>query len=184
MKTLFALVSAVVLFWVSALFVTIQAQTLGTCTGQYALCAASGATPTGKTMLINGKPFAQGVAVCPILTGMAIADLDMMGSCNAPKGKVWSLFGIPPVSAYPQAPTWEVMPAAFNSFKLTKENGMSNMWSYICDRQEKRVNGVELASCYGPINESPWTHNHVVQGETVFTQAPVGTINAVGGNLP
>ena len=187
MKTLLTLISAVILFWVSALFGTIQAQTLAICTGEYALCAASSTALTGKTMMLNGKTFREGVAICPILTGAAIANMDLMsGSCAAPKGKVWSLFGVPPVTSYPQAPTWAVAPAVFRSFTVgtTPQTGMSNMWSFLCERQAQPVNGVHLASCYGPVMESPWTGNHVVKGETSFTQAPVGATYPVGGNLP
>jgi len=187
MKTILGLFSAVILFWVSALFCVLHAQTLAICTGEYALCAASSTTLTGKTMVVNGKTFKEGVAVCPILTGSAVANMDLMsGSCNAPKGKVWSLFGVPPVASYPQAPSWAVAPAVFRSFTVgtTPQTGMSNMWSFLCERQAKAVNGAMLASCYGPVMESPWTGNHVVAGETAFTQAPVDATYPVGGNLP
>lgn len=60
MKKLLTLISAVILFWVSALFVTIQAQTLAICTGEYALCAASSTTLTGKTMMLNGATYPVG----------------------------------------------------------------------------------------------------------------------------
>jgi hypothetical protein len=108
----------------------------------------------------------------------------MGGSCTAAKGKVWSLFGFPPVSSYPQAPTWEVQPAVARTFVTTATSGMSNMWSFLCEKQSKQVAGVTLASCYGPVMESPWTGNHVVSGETAFTQAPVGATYPVGGNVP
>ena len=84
-----------------------QAMDLSICNGQFALCAASSTMPTGKTIVVNGKKFAEGVAVCPILTGKGIADLSLMnGSCKAAPGKVWSLFST--VTSYPQAPTWAV----------------------------------------------------------------------------
>jgi hypothetical protein len=53
-----------------------------------------------------------------------------------------------------------------------------------CTKQAKQYSGVTLASCYGPVMESPWTGNHVVPGETAFTQAPVGASYPVGGNVP
>jgi hypothetical protein len=46
------------------------------------------------------------------------------------------------------------------------------------------VNNVQLANCYGPINESPWNNGHVVPGTTAFTAAPVGAANPVGGDIP
>ena len=186
MKT-FTVVSTVILFWVIALVNTIQAQTIAVCKGEYALCAASPTTLTGKTISVQGKTFKEGVAVCPVLTGAAVANMSLMqGSCDAPKGKVWSLFGVPPQTSYPQAPNWTVQPAVFRSFKVgdTPTTGMSNMWAMLCTKQTKQVNGVTLASCYGPVMESPWTGNHVVSGETAFTQAPVGASYPVGGNVP
>ena len=187
MKSIFTIFSTIVLLWVSALVSTLQAQTIAVCKGEYALCAASPTALTGNLIKVNGKTFKEGVAICPVLTGAAVANMDLMqGSCNAPKGKVWSLFGVPPLTAYPQAPSWTVQPAVFRSFTVgtTPETGMSNMWSFLCEKQAKQVNGVTLASCYGPVMESPWTGNHVVAGETSFTQAPVGTTYPVGGNLP
>jgi len=184
---LVTLLSAIVFVWVSALVSTLHAQTIAICKGEYALCAASPTTLTGNLIKVNGKTFKEGVAVCPVLSGAAVANMDLMqGSCDAPKGKVWSLFGVPPVTSYPQAPDWTVQPAVFRSFKVgdTPTTGMSNMWSFLCTKQTKQVNGVTLASCYGPVMESPWTGNHVVPGETAFTQAPVGASYPVGGNVP
>ena len=186
-KTLFSLFCATVLAWVSALLSIAHAQTIAICKGEYALCAASPTTLTGKSISVQGKTFKEGVAVCPVLTGDSVANMDLMGgTCDAPKGKVWSLFGVPPVASYPQAPDWTVQPAVFRSFTVgsTPTTGISNMWSFLCTKQTKQVNGVTLASCYGPVMESPWTGNHVVAGETAFTQAPTGASYPVGGNKP
>ena len=159
-----------------------QAMDLAICNGQFALCAASSTTPTGKTINVNGKKFAEGVAVCPILTGKGIADLSLMnGSCKAAPGKVWSLFST--VTSYPQAPDWAVKPMVVTKFVTTKESGMSNMWSFSCEIQAKPVNGVKLASCYGPINESPFTNGHIKPGAKIITDAPAGVLNPVGGNF-
>ena len=152
------------------------------CNGEYALCAASGSTPTGKKIMVKGKEFAEGMAVCPVLTGRSVANGALMNnSCNAPPGKVWSLFST--VSEAPQAPTWAVAPLVHRTFVLSKTEGMSNMWAMICDKQAKKVNGVQLASCYGPINESPFTNGHIKPGSTIITDAPVGVLNPVGGNF-
>ena len=93
---------------------------LSICHGEYALCAASPTTPTGRMMTVKGKKFREGMAVCPILNGDAIANLNLMnGSCAAPgPGKVWSLFGVPAQTSYPQQPTWDVAPALFRSFTI------------------------------------------------------------------
>jgi hypothetical protein len=152
------------------------------CNGEYALCAASGSTPTGKMITVKGKKFAEGMAVCPVLKGRSVANGALMkNSCDAPAGKVWSLFST--VSEAPQAPTWAVAPLVHRTFTLSKTDGMSNLWSFICDKQAKPVNGVTLASCYGPINESPLTNSHIKMGSTIVTDAPVGVLNPVGGNF-
>jgi hypothetical protein len=105
----------------------------------------------------------------------------MKGSCDAPAGKVWSLFST--VSEAPQAPTWAVAPLVSRTFTLSKDSGMSNQWSFLCDKQAKPVNGVTLASCYGPLNESPLTNGRVKPGAKIVTDAPVGVLNPVGGNF-
>jgi hypothetical protein len=152
------------------------------CNGEYALCAASGSTPTGKTITVKGKVFQEGMAVCPVLTGRSIANPALMNnSCDAPPGKVWSLFST--VSEAPQAPSWAVAPLVKRSFILGKDSSMSNQWSFICDKQAKKTNGVQLASCYGPINESPFTNGHIKPGTTIITDAPAGVLNPVGGNF-
>ena len=162
--------------------VNVFAADLMVCNGEYALCAASGSTPTGKTITVKGKVFQEGMAVCPVLTGRSVANGALMNnSCNAPPGKVWSLFST--VSEAPQAPTWAVAPLVHRTFVLSKTEGMSNMWAMICDKQAKKVNGVQLASCYGPINESPFTNGHIKPGSTIITDAPVGVLNPVGGNF-
>ena len=161
---------------------SVSAANLMICNGEYALCAASGSTPTGKTITVKGKVFQEGMAVCPVLTGRSVANGALMNnSCNAPPGKVWSLFST--VSEAPQAPTWAVAPLVHRTFVSRTTEGMSNQWSFLCDKQAKLVNGVQLASCYGPINESPLTNGHVKMGSTIVTDAPVGVLNPVGGNF-
>ena len=162
--------------------VSVSAADLMICNGEYALCAASGSTPTGKKITVNGKVFAEGMAVCPVLKGRSVANGALMkNSCDAPPGKVWSLFST--VSEAPQAPTWAVAPLVHRTFVSSKTEGMSNQWSFLCDKQAKLVNGVQLASCYGPINESPLTNGHVKMGSTIVTDAPAGALNPVGGNF-
>ena len=163
----------------------VLAADLMVCNGEYALCAASGSVPTGRTITVKGKVFAEGMAVCPVLKGRSVANGELMkGSCEAPAGKVWSLFSTE--TEYPQAPSWAVTKAVVREFVVAKESGagMSNQWSFLCSRQSKPVNGVYLAECLGPINESPWTNGRVEMGATAFTAAPVGAPNPVGGNFP
>jgi hypothetical protein len=155
------------------------------CHNPYALCAASSTVPTGKTIVINGITFQEGVSVCPVLTGDSIGNRSMMGSCSPPKGKhtVWSLFSTAP--EYPQAPTWAVQPAVVRTFVTTAgTGGMANQWSYPCVVRPKKVNGATLADCLGPINESPWNGAVVPIGTTVVTAAPIGAAYPVGGGVP
>ena len=57
------------------------------CNGEFALCAASASVPTGKTIRVDGKEFQEGMAVCPVLKGKAVANYDLMkGSCHVPPG--------------------------------------------------------------------------------------------------
>jgi len=154
------------------------------CNGEFALCAASASVPTGKTIRVDGKEFQEGMAVCPVLKGKAVANYDLMkGSCQAPPGKVWSLFST--VTEYPQAPSWAVVTMTPRTFVTNTEpgGGMSNQWAMMCVKQAKKVNGVQLANCYGPINESPWNNGHVPPGTASFTAAPLGAANPVGANI-
>ena len=170
------------LLFLALLPFSVAAADLMICNGEYALCAASGSTPTGKKIMVKGQSFAEGMAVCPVLTGRSIANPALMNnSCDAPAGKVWSLFST--VSEAPQAPSWAVAPLVKRSFILGKDWGMSNQWSFLCDKQVKKVHGVQLASCYGPLNESPFTNGHIKPGTTIITDAPSGVLNPVGGNF-
>ena len=157
---------------------------LGVCHNEYALCAASSTEATGKTMVVGGKTFLQGHAVCPVLKGESIADMHLIGSCNPPAvpGGVWSLFST--ATSYPQAPSWAVVTAVPRTFTTAvgRGLGMSNMWSYPCVKRAKPVNGAVLADCIGPINESPWDGGHVLPGSSNVTAAPVGASDPVGGN--
>ena len=98
-------IKAVILV-IGFLFGSAQAQnTITTCNGEYALCAASTCQPTGKTITVNnGSTYPEVVCRCPILNGVAIADTaagNMKGSCTATDSNhVWSLFA--PKLYYPQ----------------------------------------------------------------------------------
>ena len=158
--------------------------TVKVCVGEYALCAASGTVETGKIIYVNNGAVEEGVSVCPVLTGESLADMTLTdGTCDAPEGQVWSLFS--PQSEFPQAPDWKVKPAVIRTFvtKGEKGGGMSNMWSFPCVVRKHKVNGVKLADCYGPMNESPKHAQPVGVGITIITQAPVGAPNPVGGDL-
>ena len=163
-----------------------HALTIQVCTGEFALCAASPTTAIpGQTITVNGKVFPLGVAVCPVLRGPALADMDLMDNSCAPPGpsEVWSLFQ--PRDSFPQAPSWANTPAAFRKFTTTTAagGGMSNMFSFPCKLRAKHVNKTKLADCYGPMNESP-TGVGVPAGTEVMTQSPAGAADPVGGPTP
>ena len=165
---------------------TATAHKLAICKGEFAFCGASAATATNRTITVDGKIFQEGVAICPVLKGPSIANLSLMNdSCDPPKGKgtVWSLFAYK--KEYPQAPDWNTLPAQTRTFITTAGiGGMSNMWSFPCVKEPKKINGVTIAKCYGPLNESPWTNSDVPVGTNVITDAPVGASYPVGGPVP
>ncbi len=174
------MIAAIVLLTANPLL----AATVGICHAPFALCAASGTTPTGNKIVVNGTTFDEGMSVCPVLTGDSVADLDLMGgSCDSQPGWVWSLFA--PIQSFPQAPTWEVVTAQPRTFVTTSEpgGGMSNMFSFPCTLRSKKVNGTKLADCHGPMNESP-TGVAVAAGTEVMTQSPAGAVDPVGGPTP
>ena len=179
-KTLIAIVALLVVTPADA------SPSLAICHSAYALCASSATVAVpGKTVTVNGNVFPMGVSVCPVLRGESIADLSLMGgSCKAPKGKVWSLFSN--VKNYPVAPSWKSVAVTDRTFTSTSKpgGGFSNMWSMPCTVRPEKVNGVTLADCVGPMNESPWTSTTVPPGAKIGTAAPVGFPNPVGGNFP
>jgi hypothetical protein len=162
-----------------------SAESFKMCKGEFALCAASGATLTGKTITVNGNAFPEVVAVCPVLHGPAIADVaggNMQGSCNPPgKNQVWSLYQVR--KNIPQAPDWKHDTIApYRTFVSSQTAQMSNLFSFSCTKSTV-VNGQQLANCYGPANEN-LSGAVVPVGTEIITQAPVGVTYPVGGPLP
>lgn len=166
---------------------TAQAARYQICVGEFAFCGASSAVPTGNLITVNTPTgtaqFNEALAVCPVMTGSAVADLkggNMQGSCTAPEGHVWSLFA--PFSEVPTAPTWDVNTVTPRLFVSGADANFSQMFSFDCVKTEV-VNGVQLADCFGPINES-LTGAPVPAGTTMLTEAPLGSILPVSGSLP
>lgn len=175
------LIAAIVLLTANPLL----AATVGICHAPFALCAASGTTPTGNKIVVNGTTFDEGMSVCPVLTGDSVGDLDLMnGSCDSQPGWVWSLFA--PATSLPVAPTWKTVKVQPRVFTTTTApgGGMSNMWSFPCKLTRVTSTGVVLAECLGPMNESPDGAVPIPAGTKVITQAPPGVANPVGGNVP
>lgn len=147
---------------------------LKVCSGEFALCASSIGTLTGKTITVRSfdgqsQTFPETVVMCPIVKGTSIAALNsntMGSSCKAPKGQVYSLFG--PNSYYPQeALNWEIRaPVAqecapqptklmVGTFAGQTSQAISQCWSMACTKAGKAQNGAPLAACSCAFGEAP-----------------------------
>ena len=178
------------------------------CFGEFAFCGASGAEPTGHQILVNNQFFAEGVAVCPVMTGPSLANMALMNnSCDRPtvedfpllatesnkkpEETVWSLFWY--FDEVPQAQhNWETWPTRNRKVTIgdgtLETRGMSNMWSFPCVVEpELTDNGVKLSKCYGPLMEGvfPFRGSYRVKpGQISITQAPYGAPYPVGTVIP
>jgi len=159
--------------------------------GKFAFCGASGAVPTGDTITVEGKQFLEGVAACPVLDGPSIANNILVPNPSITPDStdktVWSYFWY--YDSVPQAPTWEKLPTVNRTFTITNspDSSMSNMWCMPCKILPKKVNGVTIANCYGPLNELAFPMRRAIRavpGETAVTQAPVGATYSVGTIIP
>ena len=170
---------------------------LALCKGrQFALCAASFCTPTGKTISVNQPnggtvQFPEVTCNCPVLPEGdkgAIANLNggnMAGSCdntgNPYPGGVWSLFQ--PNSTLPQEIYgWNSQDAPANNICLQAVNSArrySNCFSFACEapQQLTAADGsiVKVSKCHCPV------------GEDVFSALPErpgsGFLTQFGGSL-
>ena len=131
-----------------------------TCTGKYALCAASTCQPTGKMITASsGETYPEVVCKCPILDGEAIADTtmgNMQGSCAPTDDEhVWSLFA--PKKYYPQEASnfsklvrnMKVVAQKCDA-SLSQGANASNCFSWNC---EIGPNGIAICSC--PMGQEP-----------------------------
>ena len=157
--------------------------------GKFAFCGASGAELTGRTIEVQGKTFLEGKSICPVLDGVSLANLMLVGNPSITPDStdktVWSYFWY--FDSVPQAPTWDLLPTVNRSFVVSKTQGMSNMFCMPCKVLKDKVNGVTLAECLGPLNEAAVPLRRamrVVNGETSITQAPVGATYPVGTIIP
>ena len=159
--------------------------------GKFAFCGASGAIPTGNTITVEGKEFLEGVAACPVMDGFSIANNILVPNPSVTPDStdktVWSYFWY--YDSVPQAPTWEKLPTVNRTFTITNspDSSMSNMWCMPCKILPKKVNGVTIAECYGPLNELAFPMRRAIRavpGETSVTQAPIGATYSVGTIIP
>jgi hypothetical protein len=159
--------------------------------GKFAYCGASATQITKDSITVLGKKFLKGISTCPILTGPSIANTYLVSNPTiTPDGTdktAWSLFWY--YESVVQAPSWAVAPTQNRTFVVTNQpgGGMSNMWCMPCRILPKKINGVTLAECEGPINESAFPLDkavRVVPGMTSVTQAPLGATYPVGTVVP
>ena len=159
--------------------------------GKFAFCGASGAKPTGDTIMVEGKKFLEGVAACPVMDGPSIANNILVPNPSITPDStdktVWSYFWY--YDSVPQAPTWESLPTVNRKFIITEEpeGSMSNMWCMPCKVLPIKKNSVTIAECYGPLNELALPLRRAVRahpGETSVTQAPIGSTYSVGTVIP
>lgn len=179
-----------------------------TCSGEFALCAASTCTPVldsqGKPKMIQVRVAGGGFAsypemscTCPILKGKAIADVNsgnMRGSCAAPsKNGVWSLYSFR--QHIPQAMNgWATSPLAKTQVTWQVCAGapgiaapVVNCFSFACSPAPS-INGVKLADCRCPLSET-LNGGPVAVGQGFITDAGQGNPAAcsqfpVGGPIP
>jgi hypothetical protein len=178
--------------------------------GAFAFCGASAAVPTGNKIIIQGVEFDEGCAICPVLTGPSISNLDMYGSggtwgdfavasnFQTPDGTdktIWSLFWyfdttttIPQFN--PESKKWELSSPVNRSFVInldspaTSESNMFAMPGVVFDTTES---GIVLAKVYGPLNEAAIPLRKAVavkNGETSITAAKEGFPYPVGTPIP
>ena len=138
------------------------------CPGEFALCAASTCTPTGQKIEVNTATghalFDEAKCTCPIFPGPGLADVNggnMKGRCEPPSvvngqptdDGIWSWY----------LPTGQI-PQAINKWSRGQKQteapiqvcgtgNVVNCFSFACVRAGK-IHGVEVATCYCPINES------------------------------
>jgi hypothetical protein len=178
--------------------------------GKFAFCGASSAVPTGRKIIIQGKEFNEGCAICPVLDGPSISNLAMYGSggtwgdfnvennFQTPDGTsntVWSWFWyfdsttvIPQFN--PTSKSWEMMAPKNRAFTIntndpaTSESNMFAMPGTIFDTTST---GIVLAKVYGPLNEDALPLRIAIpvkNGETSVTAAKEGAPYPVGTPIP
>ena len=178
--------------------------------GSFAFCGASGAIPTGNKIIVQGKEYDEGCAICPVLTGPSISNLAMEGvsgtfgkfnvneNFQTPDGTdttIWSLFWyydstttVPQFN--PETKEWELLPPVNRAFIVnlddpsTSESNMFAMPGIIFDTTST---GIVLAKVYGPLNEAAVPLRNAIpvkSGMKSITAAKEGFPYPVGTPVP
>jgi hypothetical protein len=210
MKNLFMIAAALMLFGCNNEASAPEKSVLRIHEGKFAFCGASAALPTGKKIIVQGKEFDEGCAICPVLDGPSIANLAMHGNggtwgpfnvednFQTPDGSdttVWSFFWyydtttlIPQFN--PDTKEWEMMHPVNRAFVIdmndpaTSESNMFAMPGVIFDTTES---GIVLAKVYGPLNEDAVPLRFAIpvkNGQTSVTAAKEGFPYPVGTPIP
>ena len=178
--------------------------------GYFAFCGASGATPTGKKIIVQGVEYDEGCAICPVLIGPSISNLAMEGvsgtygkfnvseNFKTPDGTnntVWSLFWyfdstttVPQFN--PATEEWELLPPVNRAFVINLDNpstSESNMFAMPGVIFDTTSSGIVLAKVYGPLNEAAVPLRKAIpvkSGMTSVTAAKEGFPYPVGTPVP
>jgi hypothetical protein len=178
--------------------------------GAYAFCGASGAVPTGKKIIVQGVEFDEGCAICPVLVGPSIANLDMWGDAaswgkfyvkdnpQTPDGTnqtVWSFYWyfdttdvVPQFN--PATQSWEWMTPNNRAFIVNTDSAHlseSNMFAMPGRIIDTLDNGIILAECFGPLNEAAVPLRKAIpvkSGMKSITAAKEGAPYPVGTPIP
>lgn len=147
---------------------------LTVCAGEFALCASSTCTPTGRLIKVNennGKStreFKESSCKCPVITAeiaqqngapltalAAVNEGNMKGSCSTSgPDKVWAIYS-PTIYEYPQESTTPPFRTALANRQICPAGSIgSNCWNFECTIDKEKTNGARTATCYCPIGES------------------------------
>ncbi len=166
--------------------------------GQFALCAASTCTATGKDMIvadITGEKhtYKEMTCTCPVITGSGIADVkggNMQGSCATPAAStkypnpIWSLFSTIP--SYPQQSADPAYTTTNSTGQICPGTGtqmVTNCWSFLCSIDAAQTNGVTTATCTCPLGEN-LSGNPVAANTPFYTQAGGAIVPSTGVASP
>jgi hypothetical protein len=134
------------------------------CQGEFALCASSTCTPTGRKIKVNEEAS----CTCPIidkkiaeangveLVGVAaINEGNLKGSCERPgPGKIWSYFAAG-ITVYPQqSATPPFSPRAAVPQACAAGSVGTNCWNFECTVDKPQPGAPRTATCFCPIGES------------------------------
>lgn len=163
---------------------------LTVCAGEFALCASSTCTPTGRLIKVNennGKStreFKESTCKCPVITaeiaqqnGTALTALaavnegNMKGSCSTSgPDRVWAIYS-PTIYEYPQESATPPFRTALANRQICPAGSVgSNCWNFECVIDKEKTNGAKTATCFCAIDEGQFGYR-VAPRDTLVTAA-------------